>query len=162
MLKNPMIRKLFEWLQDWWLGTQAVEEEVDVSELKNRLDKFYVGQAYTSRQPVNPLFALLRKQLAGISPDWEAIEKMSAEEREAFLTSVHKIYHEPAFKILIKELKFSQLAFSMLQAEDWEKTIFGRATVNGIALVDEEFEGYEAAYQDMVSKKPDFDKDAIV
>lgn len=138
-------------------------DEVVNDDLRRRLDG--LADDFTPTVvpdlPDDGFSTLTRRQFKGVDIDLEFANKMSTEARTDFLASVHKIVTEPAFKRVLHTLMNRQVEVSMLQASDWESVKFGRATVNGIALVDEEFEALDAEYVESVQPKEEFDKQSI-
>ena len=103
-----------------------------------------------------------RVQLRGLHVDVDILDRMNTDEKTAFLGSIHRIVSEPAFKVVLDLIKSRQVEFSMLQAEIWEHVQFGRATVNGVSLVEEEFAALDSQFADLNQPKDQFDKHSVI
>lgn len=136
----------------------------DGDELRARLaalETVRLPEPPTQEDMDRDLTAMVRAQLKGLDVNVDFFASMQEDTKAEFLGSAHKVFTEPAFKRVMDVLKNRQIEFSMLQAEDWEGVKFGRATINGIALVIEEFEELSAAYLETVQPKEKFDAQSI-
>lgn len=83
---------------------------------------------------------LIRHQLGSIDlNDFEKLLPQKEEERKAYvlyIASGFKGYLSPLFKKLIQ----TQLEYIGKEVPDWEKTLFAKGTLNGIMLLNDEFE----------------------
>lgn len=148
-----------------YVGTSGKRiDEVLHDELRDRLDQLADDAPPAAPgPPEDASSSLVRQQLHGvqITHDVVGLDAMQIDARSEFLASVHKVMQEPAFMKVLHLLMNEQVRVSMLEAQDWEGVKFGRATINGIALVEEEFEKYDADYLETVQPKEKFDKQSI-
>ncbi len=106
------------------------------------------------------IIKLCREQLQGLQLDEVKVyDDLTEEEKLAFAQYCFGVYNSKFFKTLIKYLVDAQIHFSIRRAESWIQTLFGRATINGISLIDECFEKYarkfEALTQPEDTEKPE-------
>ena len=82
--------------------------------------------------------------------------------RKEFLISAHKVRNEPAFQTVIRELLEQQIEHSVMTAENWERVLFHRATINGFSLIEEEFERLDNEYTQMIQPIETFNNQDIL
>jgi hypothetical protein len=82
--------------------------------------------------------------------------------RFAFLSECHDLYKNKARIAIENYLKRNQIQFSVKEAVDLEQINFGRATINGITLFDEEVERLNTIYLTEHTPKEQFDDKEIV
>jgi len=78
------------------------------------------------------------------------------------LSSAHRIKKESAFDHVIQQLLEHQIEISVTQAEDWQRVLFHRATINGFHLIKEEFERLDAEFNNAITPQEEFNKHDIV
>ena len=84
------------------------------------------------------------------------------ENQKEFLASAHRIFEEKAFGLVLGKLTERQLEHSVKEAEDWQRVLFDRATINGFGLIKEEFELLNAQFKDMIKEPETFNKQDIL
>lgn len=112
------------------------------------------------------LIKLLRKDLKLDDINWEEPENiyrgMDENAKREFNNQIHTIKSTPAFKKLIDFLANKQIIYTALEADNYEKVNFGRASVNGIFLVEEYVDQFEKIWQGENEKKETFDKHNVI
>lgn len=105
---------------------------------------------------------LTREQLKGISPDSIKLEELAGEELKEFLDGVHLLNGNKTLNKIIEYLITKQVFFTAMEGQNWEQDQFGRATINGLSLLKETLERYDAVYIENHKKEEAFDKQDIV
>ena len=90
------------------------------------------------------------------------VNKLYDENNPEFLASAHNAYDNGALKLIAEHLIDRQIQHSVTDAEDWQRVLFNRATINGIQLIIEEFEALEAKYQELHQPPDSFNKHEVV
>ncbi len=101
---------------------------------------------------------LVRQQLAGITVDLSYLDEMSEEEREEFLVKGKQIHENPAFQRVATHRISEQVDLTVKDAKNIEEVNFGRATINGISLLQEEFERLAGMYDEKHKPAEAFNK----
>mgnify|MGYP001606541780 FL=1 len=83
---------------------------------------------------------LIRESLEGVTISTDFINEMSHEERLDFCEKANDVFTNPSFKRTLDYLISQQVDFTVKRAESMEQVLFGRATINGLSLVREQFE----------------------
>jgi hypothetical protein len=114
------------------------------------------------------LISLLREQLKGFDPklldsdsdieDWYG----DIDSRTVFLEACHELFKNPARKAIQDFLKRNQLQHSVIEATDLQEINFGRATINGLTLFEEEVERLNTIYLAEHPEKEKFDPSEVV
>ena len=99
----------------------------EIAALKDRYEKLSVAD-------------LVRQKLQGITVNTSLIDEMSHEERIDFCEKANDVFKNPSFKRVIDFLISLQVDTTVKRAANMEEVLFGRATINGLSLVREEFE----------------------
>lgn len=169
------MQKLLERLIGWLIKFRDSPAPARVSEIHARLDRALEDPVVGVEPPVvggiaeeeqmgteEAMLRLMRHLLGSVHVDEEALDKMPSEERAAMLASAHRVVNEISFPFVVNLLKTRQLEFSMLQADFWEKVLFGRGTFNGVGLFEEQFALFDAQYVESTKAKEQFDKQEII
>ena len=119
-----------EWLRNWLF---PLEEEWD--------------------DPFDPV-AIANDQIPKLRAD---VDDLFISEKDR-LASAHRVWSEPIFKEVLQSLMDIQVKHSVLEANDWQRVLFDRATINGFMLVQEEFEKLEHRFQAMIRPPDEFNK----
>ena len=112
-------------------------------------------------QSNDDLTGLTRESLKGVKVDLSYIDGMTKEEVDSFLVNAYAVMKNPAFKKVLDYLMSEQVDISIKEAGSWEQVLFGRATINGIALIRQEFGALAAMWEDR-NKIEEFDKYKVI
>lgn len=82
----------------------------------------------------------IREWFKGVTISTDFINEMTHEERLDFCEKSNDVLQNPSFKRTLDYLISQQVDFTVKQAESMEQVLFGRATINGLSLVREQFE----------------------
>jgi len=110
---------------------------------------------------------LVREQLKGVSlkdlRDTNEIPEMMEENdsRDAFLGHVKSLQENPAYEAIRQFLIRRQIIITAKEAEDLTTINFGRATINGLELYDEEVGRLVSIFDNENKKEEDFDEHGI-
>ena len=111
------------------------------------------------KEPKEPTIALQRNLLGSI--DLSNIEgEQSEDERRAHCSAIFAVF--PRLEKDLKKFMHAQLMFSSMEADTWEKVIFGRGTFNGLSLMYEHWQKASAEHVSNAEKKEDFDKSSPI
>lgn len=69
----------------------------------------------------------------------EYLETCTESERREYETQASLIFNNSVFKREVKRLLALQANFIASESEDWEQTLMGRGTINGIGLFEDRF-----------------------
>lgn len=116
---------------------------------------------------------IVRERLKGVRPNHpddttrlqNLIASMDDVERLAFLSKAQDIVKSKAFQEVSLSLIIESEHKAMLHATSMEEVNFNRATINGIALLQEEFESLSTMYseeKDSIQKLSEEDRHAII
>lgn len=111
---------------------------------------------------------LVREKLHGFDPtalegDYQDIMETIPEEEEAdFLSQFHDLEKNDALKRLFTFLKREQIFHAVKAAPSMESVNYNRATLNGIAVVEEEIGRLHALYLERHAKEEEYDKNEVI
>ncbi len=107
---------------------------------------------------------LLQEQLKGISLDQiTELDKLEGKKHRDFCKYAFTTYNNPFFKEIVKSLVYAQVLFSVNYAESYDTVTFGRATVNGVSLMEELFAKYAREYESKyLPPSEKFDKHSLI
>lgn len=92
------------------------------------------SQLYESLDVVD----LVRERLKGVRVETAYLDDMPKEERRDFLANAKDLHENQTLKTIAEHLQSEQIIFIAKEAKSQEHANFGRATINGIALVQDE------------------------
>ncbi len=114
---------------------------------------------------------LIRERLKGIKPNLPEsntilqnhLASLDDVSRLAFLSKAYDIVkNNPTFKLVLESLIVEQEHYSMLEAKDIEEVNFGRATINGLMLIEESLSVLSGMYEEeKETQKPLTDEEKL-
>lgn len=111
---------------------------------------------------------LVRAQLAGFNPrlldnEDDLPEVLGdTESQELFLAGMKRLNEDEYLKTLIEYLKRNQVLHSAKEALTLDAINFGRSTVNGLSLLQEEIARLTTVFDVRHEKQPEFDEHEVV
>jgi hypothetical protein len=107
---------------------------------------------------------LLREQLKGIDLSHiTEFDKLEGNDHRKFCKYAFTTFNSPFFKEIVKNLVYAQVLFSVNHAANYDETTFGRATVNGVSLMEELFAKYAREYENKyLPPSEKFDKHQLI
>lgn len=111
---------------------------------------------------------LVREQLKGFDPRMLDTEDDlpevlgEVESQDSFLAAMKRLNEDEHLKTLIAYLKRNQVLHSAKEALTLDAINFGRATVNGLSLLDEEIGRLAIVYKTRHAQEPEFDEHEVV
>ena len=80
---------------------------------------------------------LTRKALGGIDfTDIQNFDELGMNEKQAMDKFLDMIYRSPMWKILLKKVIDTQKNYTVIEAENYDKVTFGRATISAMLMLD--------------------------
>lgn len=120
-------------------------------------------------EPVPPpdgkqITKMTREQLGSITPEVIDFESLSKADQAVLLSSASRVFAEPAFKQVLSDLIGHQVNYIAKSADvdSQLQNYMGRFSINGIALVLEEFERLDNAYRDSLIPKDLINQEDII
>ncbi len=104
---------------------------------------------------------LLREQLGGVKLS-DKLDDLSGEELKEFLSNAHLLKNNKTLTRTIDDLITKQKDFTALEALNMEQVIFGRATINGLSLLRDALEKYNAIYLEQTKREESFDPKEVI
>lgn len=102
---------------------------------------------------------LVREQLIGIDDgEDEYFKNMTTDQKKAYLADIYLVSKNKSFYRMLKELTKSQTYKTIKDATDTEQLNFGRATINGFALIEKHIDNLSSQYEDTIKPMEEFDK----
>lgn len=102
-------------------------------------------------------FLANRHYLAQVQPEDldDKLSKMSQSELQEHLARASEIWINPVFKEELRHMLGSQALFVAAECRDWQQSLIGRGTINGIGVVEERFKRLYGMHMDILmnSKK---------
>lgn len=92
----------------------------------------------------------------------EYLKKLTEQEKKDYEAEASMIYNNKVFQKELKYLFGQQALYVATQSGNWDQTLVGRGSVNGIALVDERFKTLDSRYRDRVKPTEEFDKHGLM
>jgi hypothetical protein len=117
-----------------------------------------------NKTPGKQITAMTREQLGSVQSVNVSFDKLEEKEKKELLASARRVFEEPAFGFVIHSLLEAQKDFIARYADvdNQLQNYMGRFTINGIALVDEEFERLRSEYLDIIKPGDRINKDDII
>jgi len=109
-------------------------------------------------------FLANRYYLQSINPEDidEYLNGLSEQDRKEYEAEASIIFNSRVFKREIKYLLAQQALYVASQVKDWEKSLVGRGTINGIGLVEDRFRILNSRHQENIKPKESFDKYGLI
>lgn len=149
-----------------WLAAHIFKDEVlALRSERNRLKALNDEKA--QRLSEVTLVDLVREQLKGFNPrmldkEGDILELYQGEDSERmFLEQVKSLHDNPARKAILEYLTREQVLFSAKEAREINSVNFGRATINGFTLFDEEVDRLYLIHQERTKGADPFNKHDI-
>lgn len=145
-----------------WLISWLFSKEKDDIRRENARAKIEADEAERYRKSLS-IVDLVREQLHGFNPhlldtEDELLEIITDEEsQEAFLNEVKKLADNTALPRIMEHLIRNQVLYSAKEAPTLDAINFGRASVNGITLIQEEIERLKTLFDERHAPKEQFD-----
>lgn len=139
-----------------------------IKKLKNFFTEDPVTTTATGYKYIEPKeeIDLIRLQLKGITLNFlkdNAIEdNLSEKDKDELYANANLILNNNAFKKIKKHIINLQGNYSIKEAENMSQVAFGRATINGILLFNEELERLSALHKEKTKPEEDFDKHDLI
>jgi hypothetical protein len=111
---------------------------------------------------------LVRENLKGFDPKLLDSEDDlpeilgETEEQESFLSKMKSLSENKELELLISYLVRNQIRFSVIEAENLEAMNFGRATINGLTLLQDEIKRLATVYDERHAPKQKFNEFEVV
>lgn len=102
---------------------------------------------------------LYRELMKGITLEEVNLPKQdkNPEEYREFCRYANMVYTNPYFELIRRQILLTQVSKTLLDSTCHEETQFGRAVVNGLALVEEIFKTYSLEFEaKFLVRKEDF------
>ena len=163
-LKKQLKRWVFsEELEDIRKQRRKLSEEWDRLDDRKKDLRREVEDEYDQQM----ILHMLRRKYKSYNPDKlsgpeDILETMGKQEQMDFLTNVTDVIENKHFRNLMEHLYTRQLISSALDGEDIDAINFGRATINGLSLVEETLERYATLYYERTSDQSDYDEYSII
>lgn len=153
-------------LQNWLFKEER--DRLESERLELRKDKASYRNKIESEYDDKAILHLIRQKYAGFEPelllrDQELLSNFEGEEaRLAFMRNMKDVIENDDFRTLLEHLYTMQLVETGIQSNSLEELNFGRATVNGIKLIEDELSRYATLYNEHTQQEPDFDEYSII
>ena|SRR3990167_5661073 len=107
-----------------------------------------------------PYFLINRYYLSSIKPEDadEYLSDLTEQEKKEYESEASTVYNNPVFKKEIKHLLGLQSLYVSSQVENWERSLVGRGTINGIGLVLDRFETLHSRHLENVKLPEDVNR----
>lgn len=148
-----------------------------LEKLRGKLAKLLLRREYEELQlarkgyiegvKTSPAIAF-RVQMKGYNPkdldNMDDIEVMYDTEDglNSFLADVHSLSNNKALQEIIKVLKRNQIMHTALETQNLDQVNFGRATVNGLCLLEEEIDRLVGIYTEKNEVEDKYDETEII
>lgn len=146
-------------LRDWLFADYKEQLDREKEIWKEKVEKDYTDKA---------ILHFMRRKYKGFDPslllnDEEILAEFNTQERQmTFLENCKKVIENEDFRKMMEHLYTRQLVNSALESEDIDAVNFGRATINGLALVEENLTRYTNIYYERTQRDPEYDKYEII
>lgn len=104
---------------------------------------------------------MIRTQLEGIKLS-DVLTNLDEKDKKEYIIEMARISDNKALRMLLNDLKVKQILFTVKQARTMDEVGFGRATINGISLIEEELNRAKALQEELQKKIDVFDEHAII
>lgn len=110
------------------------------------------------------MVSLVREQLKGTTLDMvkDGYADMTEKEKAELYANAELIRTNPAFKFVYEHIINLQGNYTVREALDINQVSFGRATINGVNLFNEEMKRLSNIYRETNAKEEDFDKHGVL
>jgi hypothetical protein len=152
-----MLNKLKNWILRKEIASMKLSQ--DMADERKKI--------YVSAMEGDKLSRLLREELKGFDvkildsdldvEDWYTEQ----DSRRTFLEQCHELFKSSALKDIAKFLIRNQMQYTTTEAKTLEDMNFGRATINGIVLLQEEVDRLNTLYLTEVKPPDKFDEHDI-
>lgn len=115
---------------------------------------------------------MMRESMKGFNPllldyvgsEDDILDSITEKEESVsdFLSNIKSISRNPAFKSMCKWIIRNQIIFTALDSENMDQVNFGRASVNGVKLVEDEVNRLALVYDERHTSEPEFDEHEVV
>lgn len=149
-----------DFLKRWLFSSEIRDLELRATLLKNKELDF---EAYKKSLTVTDL---VREQLKGFDPrllddESDLLDIQGEDERNAFLSKAHDLFENAVLRRILAYLTRNQILFTAKEGRTLEEDNFGRATINGYSLLEEELERLEAVYKKEHEEPEEYDEHAV-
>lgn len=157
-----MIKKLKDKLRNWLFADRLKELKAREAALESRRQQ--IEKEYSEKA----LLHLVRRKYKGYNPSKliggqeDVLHDIPEGERLGFLGDLADVIENDSFRTLMEDLYTKQLITTSLESEDIDEVNFGRATINGIKIVEESLERYANIYYERSSDESDYDEYSII
>lgn len=110
---------------------------------------------------IKQLESLLRSQMKGIDLNDIYLEELPEDEYREMLKDLYRLKTNKGFFKLINEISNKQVFKIAVETQNMEQVNYGRALINGLTLLKEAIEKYNAIYESK-GEKEFFDKDEVI
>jgi len=134
-------------------------KEAELEKRRREIEKEYTDQA---------LRHLVRRKYHGFNPSEliggqeDVLHDIPEAERLGFLGNLADVIENDSFRKLMEHLYTKQLITTSLESENIDEVNFGRATINGLSIVEESLERYANIYYERSSDESDYDEYSII
>jgi hypothetical protein len=104
----------------------------------------------------------VREKLKGIQVDTKYLDDLPKQDRDELLAKAHDLYTNHALARISTHLKNRQLVFTVTEAKTHEQGNFGRATILGICLLEEEIERLAGIWDEEHKPQEDFNHNDVI
>lgn len=108
-----------------------------------------------------PLIDAVRYQLEGITISHEVkgslLDGMTTEQETDFCEKASDVLKNPTFLTTVHHLIAQQVDYTVKRASNMDEVLFGRATINGLSLLKEQFEALTARAEELRKVEEQFD-----
>lgn len=153
-----------DWFKNWLFRDEREEYERLVRQARrDAVQAKYELQDVVRHGKSLTVVDLVREHMRGFDPraldsEDELIEMLDeGEGADAFLAEVKNLYDNGALGRILTYIERNQIAYTAKEAETLDKVNFGRATLNGIALVREEIERLHTLFVERHRPPEEFD-----
>ncbi len=146
-----MFANFFQWilgdLFDKFFGDTIRSTALELKLLNSKLDM--IGHSIKA----GPLdVKLIRHKMGSIDlSDMREDQTMTESERQSYCASISAVF--PRLERDIKRFMYKQLEWNVTQAENWQQTVFGRGTFNGLDLLLEQWRQAHNEHQELLKPK---------
>ena len=92
----------------------------------------------------------------------EYLEELTEAEKKDYEAEASMIANSKVFQREIKYLFGGQALYIATQSANWDQTLVGRGTINGIALVEERFKLLDSRHKESIKPTEEFDKHGLM
>ena len=113
------------------------------------------------------IVAMTRELLKGITVNFSGDERsiedsLEENEKRALYADAHSLLSNPAFKMITRYLINVQGNYCVKEAQNMGEVAFGRATINGIFLFQEEVKRLSSLHKEELKREEEYDPHAAI